>query len=99
MERQDYRTIIIDALNQLNIAQTRMYTAMINVGMAGTLSDINSFEVGDVIPFEIESFEDSGDASLESIVSLIKEMEVVKRKIMNLNAVNEEELDEVPGEE
>ena len=94
---QDYKTTIIEALNRLNIAQTRMFTAMINVGMSNTFKELE-FEAGDTINFEIESFEDSGDANLETIIDLIKKMEETKLKLMNLNAVNEDELDEVPSE-
>lgn len=94
---QNYRETIIEALNRLNIAQTSMFTAMVNIGMAGTFKQLD-FEAGDVVPFEIESFENSGDANLDVIIDLIKKMELAKMSIMNLNGVNEDELDEVPAE-
>ncbi len=95
---QNYRDTIIQALNRLNIAQTSLFPAMINVGMSNTFKDLN-FEMGDVIPFELESFEDSGDANLDIIIDLIKKMEVAKLSLMNLNSIKEDELDEVPSED
>ena len=96
--KQDYRDTIIESLNRLSIAQTSMFTAMINLGMSNTFKDLN-FEMGDVIPFELESFENSGDANLDILIDLIKQMEVAKMSLMNLNSVNEDELEEVPAEE
>ena len=100
MEPQNYRDTIVEALNNLQKAQTGMFTAMINVGMAGSLVDINTaFDLGEVFNFEIEMFEESGDANLDIIITLIKEMEAAKQSLMNLNAISEDELDEVPPDD
>lgn len=100
MQPQNYRDTIIEALNKIEFAQTRMFSAMVNVGMAGELVDLNSaFDLGEVVNFEVEMFEDSGDANLDIIIKVIRHLEKAKQSLMNLNAVSEDELDEVPAED
>jgi hypothetical protein len=100
MQPQEYRDTILEALNKIEVAQTRMFTAMVNVGMSGSLVDLtDAFDLGEVVNFEIEMFEDSGDVNLEIIIKLIKQMEVAKQSLMNLNAIDQDELDEVPPED
>jgi hypothetical protein len=100
MQQQEYRETIIETLNKLEVAQTRLFTAMVNVGMKGTHIDIDTvFDLGEVYDFEIEMFEDSGDANLDIIVKLLKQMEAAKQSLMNLNAIDEDDIDEVPLED
>ena len=100
MQQQEYRDTIVETLNTLEVAQTRLFTAMVNVGMTGTHIDIDTaFDLGEIYNFEIEMFEDSGDANLDLIIKLLKQMEVAKQSLMNLNAIDQDELDEVPPDE
>lgn len=94
MTTQNYRDTIVEAINHLNRAQSTMFTAMVNVGMAGQFKELK-FEVGDEVIFELESFEDSGDKNLDVLIALIREMEKTKMSLMNLNAINDDELDEI----
>jgi hypothetical protein len=97
MQPLDYRETIVEAL--LNVAQIKMFAAMVNVGMAGSLAEADAFDLGEVVDFEIEMFEDSGDANLEILIRLIKQMEAARQSLMNLNAIGEDEIEGVPPEE
>ena len=59
----------------------------------------NAFNLGEVVNFEIEMFEDSGDANPEIIIKLIKQMEAAKQSLMNLNIIDQDEIDGVAKED
>jgi hypothetical protein len=100
MQPLDYRQTIVEALNVLNVAQIKIFTAMVNVGMAGSLSDLaDAYDLGEVVDFEIEMFAESGDANLEIIIKLISQMEAARQSLMNLNVIGEDEIEKVAPEE
>jgi spore germination protein GerM len=88
MQTPEYREALEDAVRDLYRAENSLFTAMVNLGFKGTYNDISKLhDVGDVIDLEIAMFENTGDANLDALVAVIKEVAYTRAEITNLNAI------------
>jgi hypothetical protein len=88
MQTPEYREALEDAIRDLYRAENSLFTAMVNLGFKGTYHDISRLhEVGDTIDLEITMFENTGDANLDALVAVIKEVAYTREELTNLNAV------------
>jgi hypothetical protein len=88
----DYKTTIINAINTLTTTQVATFTSIVNIGMAGDLKELE-FEEGEEIDFELAHFDGSSDTNIITLVALFRQMEEAKQTLINLNAINEDDLD------
>lgn len=94
MQNTDYRNSLEDAVRSLHQAEMELFTAMVNVGFKGTYEDISRLhEVGEVLNLELAMFEDTGDANLEALVQVVKQVARTKQSLIRMNAL-EIQLDE-----
>lgn len=88
----DYRTSLINAINGLTTSAIQTFTGIVNIGMSGDLKDLE-FEEGEDVDFELAHFDASDDINIQTLVLLYKQIEAAKQKLINLNAVKDDELD------
>lgn len=94
MEPLDYRKMVIKAINTLTTAQISVFTSIVNVGSAGDYKELD-FEEGEEVEFELAHFDTSDDANVQTLMKLFKQMEDTKQRLINLNAVDDDELETV----
>jgi hypothetical protein len=92
LEPLDYKTTIINAINSLTTTQVATFSSIVNIGMASDLKDLE-FEEGEEIDFELAHFDGSNDINIQTLVALFRQMEEAKQSLINLNAINEDDLD------
>lgn len=89
MDNEYYRQNLEQAVYALHDAETKIFTAMVNVGFAGVYEDISKvYEHGETINLELAMFENTGDANLDLMSELIARIMSVKESINNLNNLN-----------
>ena len=85
---------VIDALAKLDEVRNQLFDSVINVGMHGVHADINEvFEPGDSYAFELAHFDNTSDPSLQTLVNLIKYIDISTKKILRINNLRMEEVD------
>lgn len=88
MPNTDYREALEDAVRALHQAEMDLFTAMVNVGFKGPYEDISRLhEVGEVLHLELAMFEDTGDANLEALAEVVKQVARTKQSLIRLNAL------------
>jgi hypothetical protein len=88
MQTPEYREALEDAVRDLYKAENLLFTAMVNLGFKGAYNEISKIhEVGDTIDLEIAMFENTGDANLDAMVAVIKEVAYAREELTNLNAI------------
>lgn len=91
---ENYRTSIITSIANLEAIRNKLFDDVINVGMHGIHSDINSvFEPGDAYMFELEHFDKAGDPNLQLLVNLMKQIDRTSSKLLQRNKVAIEDVD------
>ena len=94
MQTEDYKIVLLDTLKILAKAEIEMFEAMVNLGFSGEYTDISrQHEPGEMLNLEIEMFADTGDENLNQVTALVKEMMRTRISLMNLNAIDEEDLE------
>jgi hypothetical protein len=90
MQDLDYRNTLIEAAELLSETEQRLFTAMVNIGMYGVYKEVHeAFCVGDIYRFELEHFEDTGDANLTTLIKLIEQVTLTRSQLINLNVLAE----------
>ena len=90
----DYRKFLIEAVNGLIEAQGLIFTNAINLAMSNEMKEYDElFEIGDDYVFDIKLFEESKDANLQHLISLVKSIDSVCDSIININVITDEELE------
>ena len=88
MQNVDYRHCLEEAVQALDEMESKLFTAMVNLGFKGVYAELDGVhEVGEVVHFELAMFEDTGDTNLESLVELIRQVEITKTRMINLNGL------------
>ena len=89
-----YRKRLITAYKNLLAFKTDIFTDALNIAMAGDMKEVNeAFEEGDVFTFSIEHLENSNDANLQKLVTILKQMDDTLASLANMNAIQESELE------
>ncbi|MBA2330573.1 MAG: hypothetical protein ACR2KB_11400 [Chitinophagaceae bacterium] len=96
MQDEDYQDTLKDAVRILHDAEIEIFTAMVNVGFKGTYDEISKLhEVGEVLNLEIAMFENTGDANLDTLVKIVKEISRTKHQLININGLDIELEDDI----
>jgi hypothetical protein len=91
MQNLNYQEALIEAVKTLHAVEIKVFTAMVNVGFTGPYEEIsNLHEVGEVLNLEVAMFENTGDANLDVLTGLVKQISGIKRRLINLNALKVE---------
>lgn len=89
----EYRECLISTVRHMLHTQHDLFGEALNLAMAGPYKDIDdAFEVGDVYNFGFEHLENSGDANLEKIATLMKLSQETIASMININALSRKEL-------
>jgi hypothetical protein len=96
MQDEDYQDTLKDAVRILHDAEIEIFTAMVNVGFKGAYDEISKLhEVGEVLNLEIAMFENTGDANLDTLVKIVKEISRTKHQLININGLDIELEDDI----
>jgi hypothetical protein len=88
MKNRNYHEALIEAVKTLHTVEIEVFTAMVNVGFTGPYEEIsNLHEVGEVLNLEVAMFENTGDTNLDALTELVKQIAMVKRRLITLNAL------------
>lgn len=91
-----YRQKILLAYNFLEDAHEELFSRLVNVGMTGEMAHINQvFKAGDTFTFHMEQFRGTSDVNLNKLVAFYDLMEILMNSLATINAITEEELDEM----
>lgn len=94
MVKVAYRNYLLETINSLEKTEQEIFTGILNLADNGELSQIlSAFEVGEKYAFNIKHFEKSEDENVQRLVYIYKEVATIKNDLINLNAVEEDELD------
>jgi hypothetical protein len=92
----DYRKFLLEAIEGLKESQELLFTNAINLAMSSEMKEYDElFELGDKYVFDIKQFEDSKDANVQQLVTLVKSLNSACDSMININAINDEELESV----
>ena len=90
----DYRKFLLEAINGLLESQELLFSNAINLAMSSEMKEYDElFELGDKYEFDIKQFEDSKDANVQLLVTLVKSLNSARDSIININAITYEELE------
>lgn len=93
-KENSYRNKLIEAVNYLSDCEGEIFTKMLNVAMSGEFKEIDEvFEEGDIYEFDIEQFRNSKDLNVEKLVALHDHINETIESIINLNAIDLEDID------
>lgn len=91
-----YRDKIILTYHALLRTHKVLSERIINMGMLGEFAEVNQiFEPGDTFKFDLDMFRKSKDQNLVLLLALFDELENVMNSLANINAITEEELEEI----
>ncbi len=89
-----YREKLIMTYNHLLEVHEELLTRIINVGMTGSLVEINEiFEKDDQFQFDKEMFRETKDQNLNLLLELHDRVEDTMNSFANINNITQEELD------
>ncbi len=92
----DYRKFLLEAIKGLKESQELIFSNAINVAMSSEMKEYDElFELGDKYVFDIKQFEDSKDANVQHLVTLVKSLNSTCDSIININAITDEELESI----
>ncbi|RYY99418.1 MAG: hypothetical protein EOO11_05010 [Chitinophagaceae bacterium] len=90
MHDPGYRDTILDAVELLDEMEERLFTALVNTGMYGVYREVHrAFSVGDSYEFELRQFEDTGDASLDALLALLRHTVTTRERLRGLNELED----------
>ena len=91
---QNYRFALIESINQLIKSRNEFELRIVNLAMSGEFAEIDAlFEVGDVIPADIDYFEHCKDINIQSLLKLYHQTNDLIHTLVNVNNIMEAELD------
>ena len=83
-----YRKTLKLAARHLNEAENNLKDALVNVAFAGVYKEITDVcDKGDEIEMHEAYFENTGDANVDLLFNVVKELYTAKLSLMNLNAI------------
>lgn len=92
----DYRKFLLEAITGLKESQELIFSNAINLAMSSEMKEYDElFELGDKYEFDIKQFEDSKDANVQLLVTLVKAINSACDSIININAITDEELESI----
>ncbi len=94
MQPQIYKDALLEAIQILAKTEIELFTAMVNLAFSGEYAEISSFHrEGEVLDMELAMFEETGDVNVNHFSTLVKQMTGIRITLMNLNAINEDEIE------
>ncbi len=91
MQNPEYRSILEDAVKNLEVANQTIFNSMIDLAMQGELKDWNeTVPVGESHFFDLDIFRNSNDINLRLLAGIIDIIDDSVVSLRNLNHLQEE---------
>lgn len=91
--QKTYQDFLIETINNLEHFEQNIFTDTLNLLMHGNLKEVNNvFEINDVYNFNINHLENSKDKNVETLVTLIKNIEKTIKSLKENNNINDNEI-------
>lgn len=91
MQNPEYRSILEDAVKNLEMANQTIFNSMIDLAMQGELKDWNeTVPVGESHFFDMDIFRNSNDINLRLLAGIIEFIDNSIVSLRNLNHLQEE---------
>ena len=89
-KQQTYKEALESALECLEEAEGHTMSAILNIAFAGEYKELGRlYEIGEILEIEPAMFEETGDANIDLILKLVREINGVKESIRNLNGLGQ----------
>lgn len=87
------RERMIEVVNTLIETRENIFEHIVNIGMSTDFSEIQSvFQLGDSYTFTLEQFEDTTD---QNLIKLCRKIETTIAETLTLNAIDDDEVNEM----
>ena len=93
MQNKKYRKHLGEAVSFLYFAESTVFDWIVNLAFSGIYSDIAEVhENNELVEMDPAYFEDTDDPNVEMLMNLWKRLGLTREKIMNLSAIEEDEV-------
>ena len=88
-----YRDYLIETVDYLINMRQNIFALALNLSMKNDLKEVNDvFDIGDTYSFELNHLDNGSDVNVQKVVDLIKNIQVAVDSLININAIEENEL-------
>lgn len=89
----EYRKLLINTVDYLIQTRQSAFNFALNLAMKNDLKEINDvFEEGETFSFCLNHLDGGSDVNVQKVVDLIRQIESIVDTLMNINAIDEDEL-------